>query len=187
MEGSIRLLVVGPATAGKTQFIEAVNELSPVWGDNGEPDYEARFPMPDVHFGRLTITEDSLRLYFIKFHPWLPLFTSEQFRDLTPELDGVLIVFDSSQPDSFSEVELILSYTRSNRLVPYFVIANKQEKPDALRVEDCRAALRLAPDEIIVPCNATNKDSVKTVLVYFARQFLDKSIADQMINKLQSM
>jgi len=48
---------------------------------------------------------------------------------------------------------------------PYVVAANKQDLADAWELEDIRLALRLSPKVKLLPCVATKKDTVKTVLL----------------------
>ena len=49
--------------------------------------------------------------------------------------------------------------------VPYIVAANKQDLEDAWPAEDLRIVLRVEPDIKVVPCVATDKESVKQVLL----------------------
>jgi signal recognition particle receptor subunit beta len=45
------------------------------------------------------------------------------------------------------------------------VAANKQDRDEAWDLEDMRIALRLDPKVKLLPCVATNKDTVKTTLL----------------------
>jgi len=45
------------------------------------------------------------------------------------------------------------------------VAANKQDIEDAWELEDMRHALRLDQETKLLPCVATNRDTVKTVLL----------------------
>ena len=45
------------------------------------------------------------------------------------------------------------------------VAANKQDHDEAWPIEDLRIALRLAPEIKLIPCVATDKEKVKTVLL----------------------
>jgi signal recognition particle receptor subunit beta len=48
---------------------------------------------------------------------------------------------------------------------PYVVAANKQDKDEAWDLKDIRIALRLDTKVKLLPCVATNKESVKSVLL----------------------
>jgi signal recognition particle receptor subunit beta len=45
------------------------------------------------------------------------------------------------------------------------VAANKQDLPEAWELEDLRIALRLDPAIKLLPCTATNREKVKSVLL----------------------
>ncbi|MFN2290824.1 MAG: GTP-binding protein, partial [Anaerolineae bacterium] len=48
---------------------------------------------------------------------------------------------------------------------PYVVAANKQDMEDAWSPDDLRIALRVRSDVKMLPCVATDKESVKRVLL----------------------
>jgi signal recognition particle receptor subunit beta len=48
---------------------------------------------------------------------------------------------------------------------PYVVAANKQDCEDAWEIDDMRIALRLSSEIKLLECVATDKDSVKNVLL----------------------
>jgi signal recognition particle receptor subunit beta len=57
---------------------------------------------------------------------------------------------------------------------PYVVAANKQDVKDAWDVQDMRHALRLDRRTKILPCIATDKKFVKTVLLELLYSILDE-------------
>jgi hypothetical protein len=78
---------------------------------------------------------------------------------------GFVVMVDSTKPETFREAKSILETFRAYAPTPYVVAANKQDRPDAWEVGDLRIALRLDPAVKLLPCVATNKEMVKTVLL----------------------
>ena len=72
---------------------------------------------------------------------------------------GVLLIVDSTKPETFTRAKDIISITKSKGL-PYVVVANKQDLPDALNPTQIRDKMKL-PDEVkIIPVVATQKKDV---------------------------
>jgi signal recognition particle receptor subunit beta len=59
------------------------------------------------------------------------------------------------------------------------VAANKQDQPNAWSQDDLRLALDIPPEIPVVPCVATDKESVKRVLV----ALLDEVLKARAVNK----
>jgi signal recognition particle receptor subunit beta len=78
---------------------------------------------------------------------------------------GFIVMVDSTRPETFREARSILETFRAYAPTPYVVTANKQDLEDAWDIDDMRIALRLDPSLKFLPCTATNKDSVKNVLL----------------------
>jgi hypothetical protein len=57
---------------------------------------------------------------------------------------------------------------------PFVVAANKQDMEDAWEPEDLRIILRLRPEVKILPCIATDKESVKNALLELLYSILDQ-------------
>ena len=78
---------------------------------------------------------------------------------------GFIVMVDSTRPETFREARSILETFRAYAPTPYVVAANKQDLPDAWELEDMRLALRLGPKVKLLPCVATKKETVKSVLL----------------------
>jgi len=72
---------------------------------------------------------------------------------------------DSTRPETFREARSILETFRAYAPTPYVVAANKQDKPDAWDMEDMRHALRLDQKVKLLPCVATDRNTVKNTLL----------------------
>ncbi|MFN2242120.1 MAG: GTP-binding protein, partial [Anaerolineae bacterium] len=68
----------------------------------------------------------------------------------------------------------ILDIFRNYATTPYVVAANKQDMEDAWSPDDLRIALKVRPDVKLLPCVATEKESVKGVLIELLYTILDK-------------
>jgi signal recognition particle receptor subunit beta len=77
-------------------------------------------------------------------------------------MQGFIVLADSTTPESFVEVERILKLFQQYAAAPYLVVANKQDLQGALAPEEIQKALKV---EKVLPCVATDKASVKKVLL----------------------
>ena len=76
----------------------------------------------------------------------------------------------STIPEGFTETVNFssLSFLETFRVyapTPYVVAANKQDLEDAWEIDDIRIALRLDPKVKLLPCIATDRESVKSNLL----------------------
>jgi signal recognition particle receptor subunit beta len=78
---------------------------------------------------------------------------------------GFIVMVDSTRPETFREARSILETFRAYAPTPFVVAANKQDAEDAWEIDDVRHALRLDNNTKLLPCVATNRDTVKTVLL----------------------
>ena len=87
---------------------------------------------------------------------------------------GFIVMVDSTRPETFREARSILETFRAYAPTPYVVAANKQDLPEAWDVEDMRLALRLPQHVKMLPCVATDKESVKRVLLELLYSILEE-------------
>jgi hypothetical protein len=81
---------------------------------------------------------------------------------------------DSTRPETFREARSILETFRAYAPTPYVVAANKQDMKDAWEVDDMRHALRLDPKVKLISCIATDRDSVKAILLELLYSILNE-------------
>jgi hypothetical protein len=81
---------------------------------------------------------------------------------------------DSTKPETFREAKRILETFEGYAATPYVVAANKQDMEDAWEPEDLRIILRLKTEVKILPCIATDKESVKNVLLELLYSILEQ-------------
>jgi signal recognition particle receptor subunit beta len=87
---------------------------------------------------------------------------------------GFVVLIDSVRPETFREARRILEVFRGYAPTPYVVAANKQDLSDAWSAEDLRIALKISGDVKVLPCVATDKESVKGVLLELLYSILEE-------------
>lgn len=165
MSQSVKMVVTGPYSSGKTQFIRSISEIEVVATERkvtSEAEKIKDSTTVAMDFGRITIDND-LILYLFGT-PGQRRFDF-MWEILSEGMLGFVVMVDSSRPETFREAKSILEIFRAYAPTPYVVAANKQDHPDAWAVDDMRIALRLDPAIKLLPCVATKKDSVKSVLL----------------------
>jgi len=163
---TVKMVVTGPFSAGKTQFIQSVSEIDVVATER-KISSDAERSVKDtttvaMDFGRITVDED-LVLYLFGT-PGQKRFDF-MWEILSEGMLGFIVLVDSTRPETFREARSILETFRAYAPTPFVVAANKQDKDDAWELDDVRHALRLDGKTKLLPCIATNKKQVKDVLL----------------------
>ena len=163
---AVKMVVTGPFSSGKTEFISSVSEIDVVSTEkkltsNTEAALKDATTVA-MDFGRITV-DDDLVLYLFGT-PGQRRFDF-MWEILSEGMLGFIVLIDSSRPETFREARTILQTFRAYAPTPYVVAANKQDVEDAWEVDDMRHALRLDPKIKLLPCVATDIKSVKTVLL----------------------
>lgn len=171
----IKVVVTGPFGAGKTQFISTISEIDVVTTERRISVPEQRKVKEEttvaMDFGRITISEDLvLELYGT---PGQRRF--DFMHDiLSKGMWGFVVLVDSGNPASFQEVRDLVKMFDDRAMVPCVVAANKQDIKGAVSEEELRRALRLGPSVKVLPCVATEKQSVRNVLLGLLSSMLEK-------------
>lgn len=162
---TVKIVVTGPFSAGKTEFIRSVSEIDVVSTErkitsNAEKIKEKTTVAMD--FGRISV-DDDLVLYLFGT-PGQKRFDF-MWEILSEGMLGFVVMVDSTRPETFREARSILETFRAYAPTPYVVAANKQDCADAWELDDMRLALRLDPQIKFLPCIANQKELVKKVLL----------------------
>ncbi len=163
---TVKMVVTGPFSAGKTEFIQSVSEIDVVSTER-KISSAAEKSVKDsttvaMDFGRITVNDD-LVLYLFGT-PGQKRFDF-MWEILSEGMLGFIVMVDSTRPETFREARSILETFRAYAPTPYVVAANKQDVEDAWDIDDMRHALRLDGKVKLLPCVATDKSTVKSVLV----------------------
>jgi len=162
---NVKIVVTGPFNAGKTQFIRSVSEIDVVSTERkitSEIEKIKSSTTVAMDFGRISV-DDDLVLYLFGT-PGQKRFDF-MWEILSEGMLGFVVLVDSAHPETFREARGILETFRAYAPTPYVVAANKQDSDDAWEAEDVRIALRLDPSIKLLPCVASEKETVKSVLL----------------------
>jgi uncharacterized protein len=173
---TVKMVITGPFSSGKTEFIRSISEIEVVSTEKGISDETAESRVKDnttvaMDFGRITVDED-LVLYLFGT-PGQRRFDF-MWEILAEGMLGFVVMVDSSKPETFREAKSILETFRAYAPTPYVVAANKQDHPEAWDTEDLRIALRIEEDVKLLPCVATDKEKVKEVLLELLYSILEE-------------
>jgi len=171
---TVKMVVTGPFAAGKTAFIQAISEIDVVSTErkiSSEAEKIKETTTVAMDFGRITV-DDDLVLYLFGT-PGQKRFDF-MWEILSEGMLGFVVVVDSARPETFREAKGILQTFRAYAPTPYVVAANKQDRDDAWTVEDLRIALKLDSKVKMLPCTATDRDSVKKVLLELLYSILEE-------------
>ena len=170
---TVKMVVTGPFAAGKTQFIQSISEIDVVETERRISRAEERLKAQTtvaMDFGRITV-DDDLVLYLFGT-PGQRRFDF-MWEILSEGMLGFVVLLDSVRPETFREARSILEAFRSYAPVPYIVAANKQDLEDAWSPEDLRIAFRIPGEVKVLPCVATDRESVKQVLLELLYSILE--------------
>jgi len=162
---AVKIVVTGPFAAGKTTLIRTISEITVLSTEKGITD-DTRSRKTDttvaMDFGRITIDRD-LVLYLFGT-PGQDRFDF-MWEILGEGMLGYVLLVDANRPESLDEAVGILSAFRKMAHVPFVVGLNRAagiDEDDERRVRD---VLDLDPHVPVIPCDATDRESVKSVLL----------------------
>ncbi len=170
---TVKMVITGPFSSGKTEFIRTISEIDVVSTERRIRDETQRVKQETtvaMDFGRITVDED-LVLYLFGT-PGQKRFDF-MWEILSEGMLGFIVLIDSVRPETFREAKRILDIFRGYAATPYVVAANKQDLPDAWSTEDLRIALKIDRNVKVLPCVATDKESVKNVLLELLYSILE--------------
>lgn len=169
---TVKMVVTGPFSAGKSEFIKTVSEIEVVSTEQNISAEEERIKSQTtvaMDFGRINV-DDSLAL-FLFGTPGQKRFDF-MWEILSEGMLGFIVMVDSTRPETFREASNILNSFRNFSPTPYIIAANKQDLPEAWDLDDMRIALRLNPEDNLIACVAQDKETVKGVLLELLENIL---------------
>ncbi len=164
MERMLKIVVTGPFSAGKTEFIKAVSEIEVVATErkltrDALPGKEETTVAMD--YGRTTLKGMTIQLYGT---PGQPRFDF-MWDILAKEMDGFVVMVDSADAKTFDTAKKLIKLFRGFENVPFIVAANKQDLPGAISPLELRAVLALEPAVKVAQCIATDAMVIKQILL----------------------
>jgi small GTP-binding protein len=175
---AVKVVVTGPFAAGKTTLIRTISEITVLSTERGITDSTRKRKAETtvaMDFGRITIDRD-LVLYLFGT-PGQDRFDF-MWEILGEGMIGYLLLVDAEREDSVQEAASILDAFRTMARVPYIVALNRAAGDDHALVESVRSRLDVPSDVAVLTCDATDKESVKNVLLALLYAVLDEVEAE---------
>ena len=176
---TVKMVITGPFSAGKTEFIQSVSEIDVVSTErkiSSDAERVKEDTTVAMDFGRITV-DDDLVLYMFGT-PGQRRFDF-MWEILSEGMLGFVVLVDSVRPETFREAKHILEVFRTYASTPYVVAANKQDLPDAWSPDDVRIALKIERGVKVLNCVARDKETVKEVLLELLYSILDNMQAEE--------
>jgi small GTP-binding protein len=173
-----KIVVTGPFAAGKTTLIRTISEITVLSTEKDITDStrsRKNETTVAMDFGRITIDRD-LVLYLFGT-PGQERFDF-MWEILGEGMLGYVLMLDSTRPDSAEEARTILEAFRRMARVPFVVALNRSEGIDPAEEARVRDILDIDADVPVVPCDATDRESVKAVLLALLYAVLDSLEAE---------
>ena len=170
---TVKMVVTGPFSSGKTSFIGSISEIEVVRTERKISDATRSVKENTtvaMDYGRISIDKD-LVLYLFGT-PGQKRFDF-MWEILSEGMLGFVVMVDSASPETFREARRILDAFRGYSATPFVIAANKQDDQDAWETEDLRIAMGLDDHVRILPCVATQRPSVKNVLIELLTEILE--------------
>jgi small GTP-binding protein len=170
---AVKIVVTGPFSAGKTTLIRTISEITVLSTEKDITDHtRSRKAETTVamDFGRITIDRD-LVLYLFGT-PGQDRFDF-MWEILGEGMLGYVLLLDASRQDSLDEAVGILAAFRKMARVPFVVALNRADGIDPGDEARVRSRLDLDDTVPVVPCDATDRESVKSVLLALLYSVVD--------------
>jgi hypothetical protein len=171
---AVKIVVTGPFSAGKTTLIRTISEITVLSTEKDITDHTVSRKAATtvaMDFGRITIDRD-LVLYLFGT-PGQDRFDF-MWEILGEGMLGYILLIDASREDSLEESVGILAAFRKMARVPFVVALNRSAGMDPQDEERVRSVLALDEDTPVVPCDATDRESVKAVLLALLYSVVDQ-------------
>lgn len=162
---AVKVVVTGPFAAGKTTLIRTISEITVLSTERDVTDGTAarkRETTVAMDFGRITVDRE-LILYLFGT-PGQERFDF-MWEILGEGMIGYLLLVDAEAPETFDDARTILDAFRSMARVPHVVAVNRVDAVEPALEQELRERLGIDASVAVVPVNATDKESVKGVLL----------------------
>ena len=176
---AVKIVVTGPFSAGKTTLIRTISEITVLSTEKDITDHtKSRKAETTVamDFGRITIDRD-LVLYLFGT-PGQDRFDF-MWEILGEGMLGYILLVDASRQDSLDEAVGILEAFRKMARVPFVVALNRSSGVSASDESKVRDVLGLDDEVAVVGCDATDRESVKAVLLALLYSVVDSLDASE--------
>jgi uncharacterized protein len=164
-----KIVLHGTWRSGKTSFIKAVSEIEVVNPVKDNKDPRVEILGINMDFGRITSNDQTVVMYLFA-SPMARRF--DFLRDLADGALGFILMIDSCKSETFREARATFETLITYSPLPIVIAANFQDLSDAWDVDALRIALRIPNETPILPCVATDRESVKGVVIALLNEVL---------------
>lgn len=161
---SYKIVVTGPFSSGKTQFIKTISDMDVVTTERKITTEDRGIKAETtvaMDYGRVNLDGDTLYLYGT---PGQVRFDF-MWEILSNEMNAFVVLVDSTDTASFPEAEDFIKAFTNFINVPYLVVANKTDLDDSASLAEVRRGTKASANVTVMPCVATRKSSVRQVLL----------------------
>jgi small GTP-binding protein len=174
---SFKILVCGHFGAGKTTFVRVASQTDVVSTERKttlESEKSIKgYTTTSMDFGELDVGDGyKLMIYGI---PGQERF-SFMWKLLAKGADGFLFMLDSSDTRMWDQTFKQMDVLLEDPNIPYLILANKQDLPNALDAEEVKRLLK-GDQERVVPCVAHDKMSVHEVLNLLLLELKEREVS----------
>jgi uncharacterized protein len=162
-----KVIVTGPFSSGKTTFVNTISDVPVVSTERKITTEDSGIKAETtvaMDYGRVTLDGRSIHLYGT---PGQARF-SFMWEILAKEMSAFVVLVDSTDPASFPDASELIDNFYSIRAAPYLVVASKADMPGAANLNEVRRGTQVGQDITVMPCNSTQKSSVRQVLLQVA-------------------
>ena len=154
-----KVVVTGPYNAGKSSFVQALSDAAVSVDRLGTT--------VALDHGRVTMDGLTADVFGTpgqsRFDPILGIVAGQAL--------GVIVVVDSTKPESFARAREMLDLTRK-KAIPAIIAANKQDLPDALPPEEIERMMSPPAGVHVIGCSGNDRQSSRAVLKQLIEQIL---------------
>jgi uncharacterized protein len=161
---SYKIVITGAFNSGKTQFIKTISDIEVVSTEKHITTEDRGIKSETtvaMDYGRTVVDDDTIYLY------GTPGQTRFDFmwEILSREMNGFIVLVDSTDSPSFPDASELISLFAGYVNVPYLVVANKADLEGAAKLDAVRRGTKAGEDVTVMPCVATQKSSIRQVLL----------------------
>ena len=170
---SVKVVVTGPFNAGKTTFIKSVSEITVLSTERQVSDASrdgGGETTVAMDFGRITVSDDVVLYLFGT--PGQSRF-SFMWETLSEGMLGFVLIVDAASPQTLQDARDMITFFTDMSDVPFVVAANKVAPQDVEVLQQVRTDLQLDPKVPLLPVDARDRDSVKSVLLGLLYEILE--------------
>lgn len=173
-----KIIVGGHFNAGKTTFVNTASEVVSL-------STEKKVSAPSekklkettttaMDFGKITLEGEEVGIFGI---PGQERFAF-MWEMLSRGASGFIFLVDSTTEEMWGDTLKQIKIMVKGKDVPYVICANKQDLPDAKPASYVREKLGISPEIPVLPCVATDRETVYQILGILLSMIKEKSLGE---------